>query len=122
IADIEATTAGPELIEDHGAGYLAHSNHFLRPRYATKENHAQGWRDSFPRLDRIQGLLKARAGSLTVDDIRGYLRDHSGYPTSICRHDGNSVTVASIIAEPGERRMHVALGNPCRHEYGTYSI
>lgn len=122
IADIEATTAGPELIEDRGAGYLAHSNHFLCPRYATKENHAQGWQDSFPRLDRIQGLLKARAGSLTVDDIKGYLRDHSGYPTSICRHDGASVTVASIISEPAERRMHVAFGNPCQHEYGTYSL
>ena len=38
IADVEATTAGPEILRDEGAGYLAHTNHYLCRRYATAEN------------------------------------------------------------------------------------
>ncbi len=122
ILDIEATTAGPEMIRDNGAGFLAHTNHFLCPRYARKENFAQSWKDSFPRIDRMNHLIRSRYGSLTVADMQAFLRDHSGSPTGICRHDGDSRTVASLIAEPARRRMHVAAGNPCQSRYVTYSM
>jgi isopenicillin-N N-acyltransferase-like protein len=122
ILDVEATTAGPEIIRDNGAGFLVHTNHFLCQRYASKENFTQSWPDSFPRVERINQLIRSRYGSLTVADMQAFLRDHSGKPTSICRHDGDSRTVASLIAEPARRSLHVAAGNPCESRYVRYSM
>jgi isopenicillin-N N-acyltransferase-like protein len=122
LLDIEATTTGPEIITDRKAGFLAHTNHFLCSRYALRENFAQSWKDSFPRLDRMNSLIGSRFGALSVADIKTFLADHNGYPTSICRHDGNARTVASIISEPGRRRMHVAVGNPCENRHATYEL
>ena len=122
ILDIEATTAGPEVLKNDGKGFLTHTNHYVCSRYAKKENFDQSWKDSFPRLDRMNSLLAAKRDSITVDDLKKYLSDHSGYPASICRHDRESCTVASIIAEPSRRQMHVAVANPCENGYVTYSM
>ena len=122
IRDIEATTAGPEVLREHGACFLAHTNHFLSFRYRHQESLPNEWKDSFQRLERANWLIKAKFGSLTVEDFRRYLSDHMGYPTSICRHAGESLTVASLIAEPAERRIHVTFGNPCERHYVTYSM
>ncbi|HKD72670.1 MAG TPA: hypothetical protein VKB61_11085, partial [Candidatus Acidoferrum sp.] len=77
---------------------------------------------SVPRQQRITELINSRYGSIEVEDIKRFLSDHSGYPTSICRHGGGMQTVVSMISEPAARRMHVALGNPCQHRYVTYSM
>ena len=122
IADVEATTEGPEILRDRGAGYLVHTNHYLCQRYANQENFKRSLADSFPRLDRMDSLVKSRFGSMEVDDIKHFLSDHSGYPTSICRHDSSMCTVSSLISEPAQRRMHVAKGNPCKNQYVTYSM
>ena len=122
ILDIEATTAGPEIIRDGNAGFIAHTNHFLCPRYALKENFDRSWKDSFPRIEKINTLIESKSSGVSVEDIKTFLRNHSGWPTSICRHDGESRTVASLIAEPSKRRMHVAAGNPCENQYKTYSL
>lgn len=122
ILDIEATTSGPLLLRDGGPGYLAHTNHFLAPPYTTRENYEKGWKDSLPRLNRMNSLLGARFGKIGVEDLKVFLSDHSGRPTSICRHDGDSRTVAAIIAEPAARRMHVAAGNPCESRFVIYSM
>jgi len=122
ILDVEATTKGPEIIHDKGAGFIAHTNHFVCSRYARKENFDQSWQDSFPRIAKINDLIASRQGRVTVDDMKSFLKDHTGRPTSICRHDGDSRTVASLISEPARRRMHVAVGNPCQNSYVTYSM
>jgi len=123
MADAEYTTEGPQILRDQGAGYLVHTNHFLCQNYGTEENLKRSLADSFPRLERIDSLIKARYGSIEVDDIKQFLSDHSGYPSSICRHGaGHMQTLASIISEPAQRRMHVAVGNPCQHKYATYSM
>ena len=122
ILDIEATTAGPELLSGEAKSHLVHTNHFVCPRYAKQENFDKSWKDSFPRLDRMNGLLAAQRGAVRVDALKKFLADHQGQPTAICRHDHESCTVASIIAEPGRRRMHVAVGNPCENRFVTYSM
>jgi isopenicillin-N N-acyltransferase-like protein len=127
ILDIEATTAGPEILRDEGAGFLAHSNHFVCARYVNQESPDAGLPDSIQRFDRINELIRAELGSVTVDRIKTYLSDHSNYPTSICRHPqtprrGPERTVASMIAEPAHGRMHVALGNPCESSFVTYAM
>lgn len=126
ILDVETTTAGPELLKDQGAGFLAHSNHFVCGKYANKEKEDDLVLDSRKRFDRIHELIRADFGSLTVDRMKAHLSDHSSHPTSICRHASTSAgsmkTVASMISEPAFRRMHVALGNPCNSRYLTYSM
>jgi isopenicillin-N N-acyltransferase like protein len=127
ILDVETTTAGPEVLRDEGAGFLAHSNHFVCSKYANKERPDALLPDSRKRFARIHELIRADFGSLTVDRMKAHLGDHSGHPTSICRHaeapaTGTMRTVASMIAEPATRRMHVALGNPCTSRYVIYSM
>lgn len=67
-------------------------------------------------------LIASKQGRVTVEDVKRFLKDHTGKPVSICRHDGDSRTVASLIAEPARRRMHAAVGNPCQNSYKTYSM
>jgi isopenicillin-N N-acyltransferase-like protein len=127
ILDVEATTAGPEIIRDEGAGFLAHSNHFVCARYARRETPDAMMPDSLQRRDRMNTLIQAEMGSITVDRIKTFLSDHSNHPVSICRHPqtprkGPERTVASMISEPAQRRMHVALGNPCESRFVTYSM
>lgn len=122
IADVEATTTGPEILPDRGADYVVHTNHYLCRRYSNPENFKRSMADSFPRLDRMDSLIRSRVGSMEVEDLKRFLSDHSGYPTSICRHDSKMCTAASLIAEPARRSMHVALGNPCQHRYVTHAM
>jgi isopenicillin-N N-acyltransferase like protein len=127
ILDVEATTAGPELIRDEGAGFLAHSNHFVCARYVKRETWDEMMPDSLQRRDRMNELIRAEMGAITVDRLKAFLSDHSNHPTSICRHPqtprkGPERTVASMIAEPAHRRMHVALGNPCEGRFVTYPM
>src|SRR5262245_15731107 len=86
ILDVETTTAGPEVLRDEGAGFLAHSNHFVCSKYADKEKEDALVVDSRKRFDRIHQLIRADFGSLTADRMKGHMSDHSGHPTSICRH------------------------------------
>lgn len=132
VGDIELTPEGPEVIEDGGAGFIGHANHFLCGRHACAANHTASVPDSFPRQERIRQLLAERFGRITVDDMKEILSDHSGYPTSICRHphdgpDHPSVsargrTAASLIAEPARGLLHAAWGNPCTVPYTTYQL
>jgi isopenicillin-N N-acyltransferase-like protein len=132
IADVELTSEGVALMEDEDEGFLAHSNHFLCGPHACPANEAASVPDSFPRLSRMRQLIAGRFGQLTVEDLKQFLADHDGEPTSICRHphdgpDHASVsargrTVASLIAEPAEGRLHITRGNPCEGPYTTYRL
>ncbi len=127
ILDVELTSDGAHFLEDDGAGFIAHSNHYLCSAHACQENYSQSLPDSFPRLQRMRQLIAEQFGSLTVEKMQHILADHHGLPTSICRHphDGHSDpilpntgrTVAAIIAEPQHGRFHIASGNPCESPF-----
>ncbi len=132
IADIELTPAGFEMVAGDPAGFLVHANHFLCGAHACAANHAASLRDSFSRQDRMAHLVGEKAGRLAVEDMKRFLADHDGFPTSLCRHphegpDHPSVssrgyTTGSIIAEPMRGKMHICRGNPCTGEYVTYAL
>ncbi len=132
ILDIEATPEGPQFIDDSGTGFICHSNHFLCSKYATDINHRLSAKDSFTRLDRINSLIREAYGRITVDDCQRILRDRDGQPCGICRiaqtehPDADwvtaGITVASIIAEPAQRRIHVACGNSPDNSFVTYAM
>src|SRR5262249_22258359 len=116
IADVELTPEGFALLEDEGEGFIAHSNHFVCGRYSSPATDAASLPDSFPRLNRMRELLASRFGQLTVEDLKQFLADHEGQPTSICRHphdgpDHASVSArrrptASLIADPAAAPLH----------------
>ena len=132
ILDIEATTVGPELIGDDGKGFIGHANHFCSARYATQENHRQSVADSFPRQLRIDELIGERYGALSVASLQEILQDDANDPAAICRHprstnmdDGFELagqTVAALIAEPAQQRLHVTCGPPCENPFVTYTM
>jgi isopenicillin-N N-acyltransferase-like protein len=132
ILDVELTSAGPFVIEGGGAGFIAHSNHFLCAPHACAENFDRSLPDSFPRLERLRQLIRDKFGAVTIEDVRLFLSDHAGHPVGICRHPhedhGDTVlpntgkTVAALIAEPAQGRLHIARGNPCTNAFATYEF
>jgi len=132
ILDVELTSAGPFPQDDQGAGFLAHSNHFLCAPHACRENFEQSLPDSFPRLDRMRELISEKFGRLTVAGLQQILGDHEGHPVGICRHPHSGTgdrilpasgrTIAAIVAEPAHGRLHIARGNPCERPFATYSL
>ncbi len=132
ILDVELTPDGPFSIEDDGEGFLAHSNHYLCAPHNCQANFDQSLPDSFPRLERMRHLIRAKFGSLTREDMQEILADHDGHPVSICRHPhagyGDNIlpasgrTVAAIIAEPNRGRFHLCCGNPCEQPFREYRL
>lgn len=131
ILDVELTSDGP-FVPELQERFLVHSNHYLCSEHACDANFQQSLADSFPRLDRMRSLIDEKFGAIQLADVQQFLADHDGYPVSICRHshagpEGPMLgpcgkTVAALIAEPEQRRLHVTLGNPCENPFVTYSL
>lgn len=131
ILDVELTSDGP-FVPELQERFLVHSNHYLCSDFACDANFRQSLPDSFPRLDRMRTLIDDKFGSITLADVQRFLADHDGHPVSICRHSHtgpegpmlgpSGKTVAALIAEPEQRRLRVALGNPCENPFVTYSL
>ena len=123
LLDVEATPDGYAVLRDED-GMLVHTNHFQSERYAPEERLLESLPDSAARLERMRGLLRAEHGRITLETVKRCLRDHDGGATAICRHEPERPmkTIASIIAEPEQGRLHVTRGNPCETEYTVYSL
>jgi len=73
-------------------------------------------------LPRLRELLAERPPQ-TTEDLMEIMRDHRSSPQSICQHPERSegeeaaACLFSMVVDPGARRMWVAAGNPCEHEY-----
>jgi isopenicillin-N N-acyltransferase-like protein len=101
----------------------AHTNHYLRAPLSSDVSGLQTMvmkPDSLDRLGRLEQLLATGA----EDEVLLALRDHEGYPRSVCRHadSGDTETTASIVLRLGRREMLVCTGNPCSHPYQLFSL
>jgi isopenicillin-N N-acyltransferase-like protein len=111
-------------------GILAHSNHFRSPAAQAKlqDTGIGRYPDSLYRDGRLRQLLRQRAPRITVADFQAALADHYGKPDSVCRHeaarpDGTAImTVASVVMDLTARRMWVAPGPVCEHQYTEYRL
>ncbi len=123
LLDVEATPEGYASLDPED-GLLVHTNHFQSARFRPHERLLQNLPDSAPRLTRMRHLLQEAHGRISVETIKRCLRDHAGEPAAICRHEvaRPMATIASIIAEPDQGRLHVARGNPCQNEYVAYTV
>lgn len=130
LGDAEGSIANVELTVDESSvlrsdnGELVHTNHYVSSDLCEADSrplHA----NSRHRYARIQELMDAHVEPLSVEDLRSFFRDHEGRPGSICAHvreDSTSKTVASLISEPAEGRLHATFGSPCENDYVTYTF
>jgi len=110
--------------------YLGHSNHYL---------HENAFKDqvvsrrigpsTIIRSNRMNKLLKRNLGKINSEMCFGFLKDHAGYPTSICTHPDEAVapemrmkTMDSIVISPERREIHITRDNPCKVPFNSYSL
>lgn len=121
LCDLELTPNRFAILGDKRS-MVVHANHFCSSDLASEEALLQNMPDSALRQTRMEVLLSEHHGRIGLDHLKSALADHNGWPTSICRHESNVETIASLIAEPDQGRMHVAAGNACKTEFIAYSL
>lgn len=118
-ADIEAVPGQPVRF-DPTNGIVTHANHLLVNRDLDTST-AKRFRG-----ERLYELLSRKTGEITTEYIMECLRDHEGYPQSLCSHvtEGGKLwqTNASLIYDLDERRAWVCYGPPCEGEYKEYTL
>lgn len=121
-ADLE-TTPYEDARLDPEDGLLAHSNHYVAESLLHEERSPEkNVNNSTIRLRQMRELLRQRHGRLDADMMQEVLRDRACYPDTLCRApgddpDSDTITFASVVAEPSQGRMRVAVGPPHENEY-----
>ncbi len=128
MAGIESVYDGYTVIEPERA-VLVHANHYETKNYEANDGARVYIPDSFQRAPKLRSLIEEHYGMITPELMMEILADHEGYPNSICRHvdaskppEFASVSAASVIMIPAERKMYLAFGQPCRTKYLKYSL
>jgi len=111
-------------------GVVAHTNHFLDPAALGVDEPVTDTRPfSEHRLARCRRLLAGAAGATTPASAMALLRDHDGYPQSLCRHPDarrhaarQSVTVASVVMDLHAGAMWISDGPPCANPYQALAL
>lgn len=127
--DLE-TVPGRVFAVDPTEGIVVHANHFvneeavsclvdeIRPAHPT----------TVDRYCNLRDALAADRGTLTVEAVMEALRNHVGFPKSVCSHTQDpaspkaSWTLASSVIDLTERRMWTAPGPACIGTYTEYSF
>jgi isopenicillin-N N-acyltransferase like protein len=121
VIDVETTPAGIARVTA-ADDVIVHANHFVDPVLARDDALLPRLPDSACRASRLSALIAESPERPTAATMMKMLADHGGYPASICRHEPGFASIASLVAEPDQGRMHVALGNPCQHAAVTYQL
>jgi isopenicillin-N N-acyltransferase-like protein len=114
-----ATDCEPIYIEEN---ILAHTNHYLSPAMRQFEADRSSISNSVIRYNRAMRLLRQNYGQLSPQLFRELLADHAGYPTSICKHGLETVTVFNIIIQIDQLRAWIGRGRACEAEYFKYQL
>ena len=102
-----------------------HTNHYQDPELAALAPPAS--EGSTARLARLRELLAEREPR-TPEQLMDVMRDHDSAPQAICLHpdpdEGGeaSACLFSMVVDVEARRMWVAEGNPCEHEYAEIDL
>ena len=97
----------------------AHTNHYKASELQALEVPGEPIWSSKSRMTRMEALLAEARAAFDADRVFEMLRDHDGFPGSICEHqegDNEAETLASILMAPGEGRLLVSFGPPCATE------
>lgn len=105
------------------AGFVVHTNHYcLNEDFQVFDRYERRMPDSRPRLERLQALLTPNSDE---DQILEAFKDHSGFPTSLCRHEDGPerhTTTASVIMRLRSREMSIAYGPPCETPRQVHTV
>jgi isopenicillin-N N-acyltransferase-like protein len=106
-----------------GSRWYVHTNHCqCEPmRKFDAYTRVTGSGETLSRYNRMREMLAdARPGEMSLDGAFNLLKDHAGYPDSICRHprlqspaEGRMKSVGAVFSRQGESGLWVAQGNPC---------
>lgn len=127
-ANLEVTIDTVNVLKPATDEVLLHTNHCLHPNLASINGTFPELIQSRPRLERMSELLQSGVFCASIDVLKSALRDHSGFPRSICRHlnedpgHGYWKTVFSVIMSVEAGEMYVARGNPCEAPYEIYRL
>ena len=127
-ADLEVTIDDVHILHAAETGLVTHTNHCLHPDLIGINDDFPELIESGPRKRRIDQLLAEAPAPLDLESLKNGLRDHHGYPRSICRHPNDTPetgfwsSVFSVIIEADAGRMHISRGNPCEQPYKTYTL
>lgn len=129
-ANLEITLEDVHVLREGNAGadVLTHTNHCLHPELVLLNDEFPELIQSKPRKRRVDSLLAAAARPISRATLEDILRDHEGYPYSICRHANDHPTtgfwtsVWSLVIDADERRLHLSRGNPCQQPYESYDL
>ena len=114
-----ATDCEPIYIEED---ILAHANHYVSQPMRGFEADRNAIGGSVIRYNRALRLLRENYGKLSPELFQKLLADHANYPGSICKHDGKTVTVFSIVINLNELRAWIGRGRPCETTYVEYTL
>ena len=110
-------------------GILTHSNHFLSPALRIKDTGKNLVPDSLIRSHRAHHLFQKNHGYLDVNTIQGVMKDHFGFPNSICRHEDEALhpyerweSLTSMIMDLTAGEMFYTVGPPCTNSYENIKL
>lgn len=125
IVGIEHGPGGPVFLQAEN-GIYTHANSVVSDSPLRASERDQGFfrrADSELRVQTLFQRLSADQGRLTAPLCFAALGDHTGYPTSICRHQSeDAMTAAAVVAEPTRRLLHVSRGPVCQHWPRTHAL
>lgn len=103
--------------------YFVHTNHNV---YAPEEAECTCGKTTWDRYEVMEQQLKDNYGKIDVEMAKNFLKCHDRFPNSICVHPCPerpwNKTLAAMVYELDEGKMHIAFGNPCEMEYHTYTF
>jgi isopenicillin-N N-acyltransferase like protein len=114
-----ATDCEPIYIEDD---ILAHANHYVSPPMRRFEADRNTIGTSVIRHNRAMRLLREHYGRLSPELFKTLLADHANYPSSICKHGVESVTVFSMILDLNRRQAWIGRGRPCETQWVEHRL
>lgn len=126
-ADLEVHVEQVRVLHPRGSQVLTHANHHCHPDSQHLDRDRTYLMQSNQRQTRIDEQCQGDQAR-SLEGVQAMLRDHQGYPFSICRHENDDPlhgfcrTVFSVVIEVEPRRMHVSRGNPCEHPYEVYEL
>jgi isopenicillin-N N-acyltransferase like protein len=106
--------------------HLGHANHYeeldMLPFDALVPQPALS---TVVRSGRMNQLLDQKAGNIDLSMCQAILRDHAGYPCSICSHEQKPLSsgcTRSLLYVPAERLMLATNAEPCHSPYVEYRV
>jgi isopenicillin-N N-acyltransferase like protein len=126
VANVESTPGGPTelLLDGPRHGTVAHTNHFISPRFRDRDTGLALMPDSFFRQQRLADALHAAGPMIAQAQLQQMFADHAGHPYGVCTHPDpatppvdQAATIASLIMDLDKRRLWLADGNPCAAPY-----